>query len=279
MNSIHTQDMSLIQHARALCCVVFAVLWVLLFPFVLLPLAWSRGSIHSKVRQFLYKIPIYIMGIRIHVKGKYTRHKPALFVSNHASYVDILTLGAAMPASFISKDDVRGWPLIGFIAWLTRTVFIERKPTRAFEELSKIKERISGNEQLLLFPEGTTSDGNTLLPFKTSAFKVAEEMMDGRALHVQPVAVVYSAIDGTPTTPQTRNLVAWYGDSYLLPHVWRLLGYRRVDVTVLLGEPLVIDRPVSRKIIAKECYEHIATMFYGELGVEYAPQVEVLDAA
>lgn len=261
-----SSQMSLLQHSRAAFRLFFAFLWMLIFFLTLLMVSWSKGWLYHVVRQWLYRIPIMVMGIRLHVKGKATKEKPAIFVSNHSSYVDILSLGAVLPGSFISKEDVRGWPLVGTIAWLTRTVFINRSSTRAFEELSKIKERVYDEERLILFPEGTTSDGSHILPFKSSSFKVVEEMVDGRRIFLQPVSVIYSAVNGKHMDEHSRTLVAWYDDMYLLPHVWRLFGFRHVDITIILGKAMRIDSPVPRKVVAKACHKQVSDIFYDYIG-------------
>ena len=204
-----------------------------------------------------------IMGIRIVVTGRRSKSRPTLYVANHSSYLDIPVLGAVLNGSFVAKAEVAQWPFFGILAHLQRTVFIDRKPSHAAAHSDDIKIRLSQGDNLILFPEGTSSDGNRTLPFKTSLFSVTSlrtTARDGseRPLTVQPVSITCVALDGMPTGRFLRPVYAWYGDMPLVPHLWRLLSLGRVTVSVQFHEPVDMVKLGSRKAVAEHCWDAVS---------------------
>ena len=129
-----------------------------------------------------------ILGVRVRRIGRPITARPVLFASNHVSYLDIEVLGSLIPGSFIAKDEVAGWPLFGWLARLQRSVFIDRQVRSTREQRDSIAGRLAANEALILFPEGTSSDGNRVLPFKSALFSVADHAASGGVI-VQPVSI------------------------------------------------------------------------------------------
>ena len=183
---------------------------------------------------------------------------PVLFACNHTSYTDIAILGSLLPASFVAKAEVAGWPLFGILAKLQRTVFVARRGARAAEQRDEMIRRLERGDNLILFPEGTSSDGNAVLPFKSALFSVAQVKPNGRPLRVQPVSVAYTRLDGMPVGRALRPYFAWYGDMTLAPHFWQVAGLGPATVDVVFHEPVTIDRYGSRKQLADHCYEVVA---------------------
>ncbi|MEX3930174.1 lysophospholipid acyltransferase family protein, partial [Paraburkholderia sp. BR10936] len=139
-----------------------------------------------------------LMGLDVVVRGQ-RADGPVLFVSNHSSYLDITVLGSQIPGSFVAKSEVGSWPFFGLLARLQRTVFVERKARASVDkQRDDIGSRLDAGDSLILFPEGTSSDGNRTLPFKTALFAVAARRIDGRPLTVQPVSVAATRLDGIP---------------------------------------------------------------------------------
>ena len=129
------------------------------------------------------------------------------------------------PASFIAKTEVAGWPLFGWLARLQRSVFIDRRARSTAHQRDSIAARLAAGEALILFPEGTSGDGNRLLPFKSALFSVADHApATAGAVTVQPVSIAYTRLDGMPLGRALRPFFAWYGSMSLAPHLWRMLG-------------------------------------------------------
>ncbi|HEX4114076.1 MAG TPA: lysophospholipid acyltransferase family protein [Stellaceae bacterium] len=207
--------------------------------------------------RWYHRLSCRVLGIRLVFEGKPVEVDPALYVTNHNGYLDIEILGAALEASFISRADVATWPWFGWLAKLQRTVFIERKRREAMGHRNAIIERFDKGDRLILFPEGTSSDGGHVLPFKSSLFSVAEYRRNGTPIAVQPVAVVYTRLDGIPLGRSFRPFFAWYGAMDLAPHLWTALGMGVLTVELTFFPPVTIDQFASRKELAQYCYRVI----------------------
>lgn len=226
---------------RLLCVLVFTVLCM---PVQALLLALpGRGK--NAFPRFYHRTLLRLIGLKLQVVGAPSNQRPTLHVSNHSSWLDILVLGAVLDARFVSKAEVGGWPLIGWVAKLGRTVFVSRSRGRTGAEANEMRARMEAGNSLILFPEGTTSDGARVLPFRSSFFAVA-----GAAAAVQPVTVVYDRLGGLPVGRKDRPLFAWYGDMETGSHAWRLLRRPGGRATVVLHEPFAPDAVPDRKALA-----------------------------
>ena len=197
-------------------------------------------------------------GLRIRIHGTVPQTGPTLVVSNHASYLDVLVLGSILLGSFVSKSDVAKWPGIGFVTKLGRTVFIDRNRQGSERERNVVRERLEEGDILVLFPEGTSNDGNHVLPFKSTLFAVAETPLTGpdgnaRPITVQPVSVAYSGLDGLPMQRAFRPFYAWYGDMTLVDHLFNALGLGNVTIDVIFHAPTSIDNFTNRKTLSRHC--------------------------
>jgi lyso-ornithine lipid O-acyltransferase len=214
-----------------------------------------------------HRLVCRIMGIRVASQGELAKNRPLLIVSNHTSYLDIEVLGSLIPGSFVAKAEIAGWPFLGWLAKLQRSVFIERRSSKAREHKDEIEKRLLEGDVLILFPEGTSNDGNRILPFRSALFSVAERRIEGEALVVQPVSLAYTRLDGMPMGRSFRPFFAWYGDMELPPHLWQMLGLGLVTAEVVFHEPVTIDRFGTRKVLAEACWrivaEGVATLLTG----------------
>ncbi len=205
-----------------------------------------------------------LMGLRIRVIGRAARQgaggRPVVFVSNHSSWLDIVVLGGRLEACFVSKAEVSRWPVINLVAWLGRTVFVDRTRASIGRERQTMQERLRRGDNLILFPEGTSSDGSRVLPFRSTFFSLAKlpATEDGKPPLVQPVSVVYDRLAYLPTGRATRAVFAWYGDMSLARHVWRLAQYRGLRATVLLHTPLDPAHFADRKALAQAAWAAVA---------------------
>jgi 1-acyl-sn-glycerol-3-phosphate acyltransferase len=208
--------------------------------------------------RFYWSIVCRLLGLRVQLIGSPAGAldgRPVVFISNHSSWLDVPVLGGRLEACFVSKDEVGQWPLVGTVARLGRTVFISRRRHAIGRERDVLRERLAGGDSLLLFPEGTTSDGSRVLPFRTAFFAIAEGVEPPL---VQPVSVVYDRLAGLPTGRAARPVFAWYGDMDLSTHFWRFAQHRGLRATVLLHPPLDPARFASRKALSHAVWQMVA---------------------
>ena len=244
---------------------------------ILLLLGWTALSI--ALQSVLLRLPgrgkvvfarIYwatmcgILGLRVRVLGRSGpslpaagERRPVIYVSNHSSYVDILVLGGRLEACFVSKRDVAGWPILGTVARLGRTVFVSRARQAPVREGRDMAGKLAAGDDLILFPEGTSSDGSRVLPFHSTFFALAKPPARGEAGAgtpglpplIQPVSVVYDRLGGMPVGRKARTVFAWFGDMDLARHAWKLAHCRGMRATVLLHEPIdPADYPTRRAL-------------------------------
>jgi lyso-ornithine lipid O-acyltransferase len=199
-----------------------------------------------------------ILGFRVRRVGMPTPERPVLFASNHVSYTDITVLGSLISGSFIAKAEVAHWPLFGWLAKLQRTVFVDRRVRSTRLQRDAMTERLAAGDALILFPEGTSGDGNRVLPFKSALFSAAETMQEVVPIAVQPVSIAYTRLDGMPLGRLLRPFFAWYGTAELAPHLWNMLGLGTVEVVVEFHPPTFIADCGSRKALARYCHARIA---------------------
>jgi lyso-ornithine lipid O-acyltransferase len=207
---------------------------------------------------FYHRLCCRIIGLELDVRGAPAAHRPTLFVANHSSYTDITVLGALIEGSFVAKTEVARWPLFGRLARLQRSVFVDRRVRSTRDQRGSMADRLHDGDNLILFPEGTSSDGLRVLPFKSALFGAAHLAANRTAL-VQPVSVVYTKREGLPITRYERPAFAWYGDMDLAPHMWHLFGLGPITVVVEFHPPLDPAEFPSRKALAEDCWRVIAT--------------------
>jgi 1-acyl-sn-glycerol-3-phosphate acyltransferase len=203
-----------------------------------------------------------LMGLDVRVIGSPAHRadgRPVVFASNHSSWLDIPALGGTLEACFIAKEEVGRWPVIRTIARLGRTVFVSRKASGTGRERDSMRARLEAGDNLILFPEGTSSDGSRVLPFRSAFFSVVEAPTAGAARPViQPVSIVYDRLDGLPMGRFSRPVSAWYGDMELGSHFWRLARYRSLRATILLHAPVDPALYPSRKALSRAVWETVA---------------------
>lgn len=241
------EDRPLGGRGRAVRRLASVVLWTLLcipVQAVLLPLP---GRAKARFPKVYWRGMCWLIGLRLQLVGKSAGPSGTLYVSNHSSWLDILVLGGLLETRFVSKADVASWPGIGLVAKLGRSLFVSRSRTGTGRESNEIATSLKAGDSVMLFPEGTTSDGTRVLPFRSSFLSVA-----GDARQVQPTTVVYDRMGGLPACRRDRPVFAWYGDMETLSHAWFLLRHTGTRATVVLHEPFTPDSLPNRKVMASE---------------------------
>jgi lyso-ornithine lipid O-acyltransferase len=196
-----------------------------------------------------------LLGFRIVVEGEIPAQGPVLLVANHVSWIDIVAFSAALPVSFIAKKEVGTWPLFGQLAKLQNSVFVDRERRhKTGSSRNEIQERLKAGDMLMLFPEGTSHDGLTVLPFK-SAFLGAAELDN---VPVVPVTIAYHRFHGLPMTRRMRPRFAWYGDMDMPPHLWEVAQAGPIGITIRFHAPLKIGENGGRKDMTQLAYKQIS---------------------
>jgi 1-acyl-sn-glycerol-3-phosphate acyltransferase len=189
------------------------------------------------------------LGITIEGAGVASQRGPVLLVANHISWIDILAINAVHPARFVSKADVRHWPMLGWLVACGGTLFIERERKRdALRVVHQIAQSLKQGDSIALFPEGTTGDGRALLPFHANLLQAA--IATGTPL--QPVALAYRDADEDPS-----QAVVWVGDTTLATSLWQVVGARGLHVKVTQLEP-VPTRDAERRELSSRVRDRIA---------------------
>ncbi|MXY40729.1 MAG: 1-acyl-sn-glycerol-3-phosphate acyltransferase [Rhodospirillaceae bacterium] len=247
-----------ISHVRATVRLIACMAWfAVLIPVQAVNLALGR-RFARKWPVTVYRVFNRLLGIGLKVAGKPVKKGPVLYVVNHTSYADIPVLGALLEACFVAKAEVAGWPLFGLCAKISGTVFVDRNPRLAVRQSELLKQRLIAGDSLVLFPEGTSSDGNFVLPFRSALFSAAAIRIGDKPVVVQPVSVAYTHLDGIPMGRHLRPFFAWYGDMEMAGHLWQLLGIGRSRVEVRFHDPVNIDRFASRKDLSAWCHAVVA---------------------
>jgi len=192
--------------------------------------------------------------MRVRVVGEPVRDRAVLFVSNHVSWADILAIGSIIPIAYVSKREIAKWPLVGLAAKMQRTVFVDRtRRQQTGDAIADIVQRLAGGTSVVLFAEGTSSDGNRVLPFRSALMGAVREA-SARAesgILIQPMSICYTGLNGIPMGRQHRPTVAWYGDLDFMPHIKALMQSGAIDAVISYGEPMAADGTSDRKAMTR----------------------------
>ena len=238
---------------------------VVLVPFELAMQRLSRKS-RPQLPWLFHRALARSLGIHVVVHGRQVRRGGVLFVSNHLSWADIPTLGSRILAAFVAKSEVAGWGPVGWLSTLARTVYIDRDRRQATGTArNAIVERLAAGENVILFPEGTNSDGIATLPFKSSLFGAIEPIggASGDAgssgdFVIQPVTLAYTRLNGMPITRERLPDIAWIGDTALMPHLLAFMSLGKVRAEILFHPAVRAGDFADRKALAKHCHDVVA---------------------
>jgi 1-acyl-sn-glycerol-3-phosphate acyltransferase len=241
-----------LRQVRAVWRGVTAILWTIAccpVQAVMLALP-GRGKV--VFARFFWSVFCRLIGLSVRRIGVAAAGRPGerrvVFVSNHSSWLDIPVLGGQLATCFVSKDEIARWPGVSLVAKLGRTVFVTRTRGTTGRERDDMRTRLQGGDNLLLFAEGTSSDGSRVLPFRSAFFSIATG--EDPPL-IQPVTVGYDRLGGMPTGRSTRSVFAWYGDMDLARHFWQLAQHSGMRVTVQMHPPLDPKDYSDRKTLAQ----------------------------
>ena len=254
-----------------LFALAFAALTLVLLPLQLIGLAFDL-RLQRTVPHVYHRILCALIGVRIREVGRRSTAAAALILSNHVSWLDICVISALAPVVFVAKSEVAGWPVVGWLAKLQRTVFINRQARHQTGAATReIAGRLLGGDAVVLFAEGTSSDGTRVLAFRSSLVGAVHHALGCTAHHthvsVQPMSLAYIGFSGVPMGRSLRERVAWYGDADLMPHLLHVLSSGAVDVTVSWGEAVAYDMSADRKAIARTAEKSVRRMTVAALRI------------
>lgn len=243
----------IVLRGGALAVLVFGCLGLmLLVRLVERPICGVRRPVTPFITVFVCRTAFAILGIRYRAEGP-AMEGPGAVVANHSSWLDIFALNAARRVYFVSKSEVAGWPGIGWLARATGTVFIRRDPKEAAAQVEVFRERLAAGHRLLFFPEGTSTDGRRVLPFKPTLFAAFFDPALRESLLIQPVSVLYRAAPGADD-----RQYGWWGEMDFGPHLLATLAApRQGSVTVILHPPVRVADFADRKVMAKSLEETV----------------------
>ncbi len=221
-------------------------------------LALSCRPAAAWLLKVFYRSACAVLGLQVDVRGLPERAQRTVFISNHLSYLDIPVIGSVLSACFVAKDDIRGWPVVGVLARLQQTVFISRNPRRAGEVSPMLAAALDEGRCLVLFPEGTSSDGSSVLPFKSSIF---EMLVDHslRGLTLQPMTIELLEVDGRAIVEgRDRDLYAYHRDMNLAPHLFAFMRLSGARLRLMFHPVLPQHENQSRKTLAASAHASVS---------------------
>jgi|GEM_PF-290142 len=252
---------------RLLKFAAFLSLWVVFFVLVAIVHLWisilglpNRWKILSRLNRNYTLLLRLILNIKVTIAGDEGQLERGGYVviANHVSYVDGIVLGSIFPIVFVSKREVKKWPIVGQWNVLCGTIFINRqRKNEAGTMVREMTRKLRQAANVLLFPEGTSTNGEKMLPFQTVPLAAP---LRSRSI-ILPVNLAYQTIDEQPVTAANRDFVYWYGDMDFVTHFWNLLGRRGVEVLVTLHPKIecfrYADNSAGRKKLAEDCYNRV----------------------
>ena len=222
-----------------------------------IPLQWISVKLGLPTRRLIpmyyHRLCLWLLGVRVERRGVPSKDRPLLFIANHSSWLDHLILSSTTPLVFIAKKEIASWPVFGTLAKLQRSVFVDRarrQETGAVNE--EISSRLTGGDPVVLYGEGTTGDGNRVLPFRSALLgAMSMTVGEGQTGYLQPVSIAFTRLQGLPMGRQHRPVAAWFGDTSITKHIGRVLKIGGIDAVVTFGPAIAVTLEMDRKAVAK----------------------------
>ena len=248
---------------------------VLFFVFVFTPFmlvgipaqfVWSRLRLPrwNLLPRIFHRLGAIFLGLRITVLGRPVSDQPTLITANHISWTDIIAIGAVADVTFVSKQEVRSWFFVGFMASLQRTLFVDRTRRRDAKRTTReMARRMADGGAVLLFAEGQSDIGTHVLPFRSALVGAAQQAMleaGARQVMIQPLTVAYTRMQGLPVGRTDRTLIAWIKSKSVGENIRDILTGGVKEVTIAFGEPRPLEEGADRKKVTKEAEIEVRRM-------------------
>jgi lyso-ornithine lipid O-acyltransferase len=222
-----------------------------------IPLQWISIKLGLPSRRLIpmvyHRICLWLLGVRVERRGVPSKERPLLFIANHSSWLDHLILSSTTPLVFIAKKEIASWPVFGLLAKLQRSVFVDRARRQETGAVNQeISSRLTGGDPVVLYGEGTTGDGNRVLPFRSALLgAMSMTVGEGQTGYLQPVSIAFTRLQGLPMGRQHRPVAAWFGDTSIAKHIGRVLRIGGIDAVVTFGSAIPVTLEMDRKAVAK----------------------------
>lgn len=234
---------------------LFALITLIITPMQFITMRFYKGKGLYSLPMLWHKIICKIFCIEITIYGEQHKESQTIFVSNHISYLDIPVIGSVIQASFVAKKDVESWPVFGLLSKLQQTAFISRDRSDAVQGKNTLDTMLHAEKNLIIFPEGTSTDGQNVKDFKSSLFAVTMQN-NLPNIKIQPITLkVISTNKKVITTQEERDIYAWHldMDTPLAPHLWRFARHRGAEISMIFHTPISPQDYTDRKTLAKTC--------------------------
>lgn len=240
--------------------ILFVLLTVPVAILQIILMKFHKGKYAYTLPCFWQKCVCKIFSIKVKKIGLPRKSSQTIYISNHISYLDIPVIGSILPTSFVAKKDVASWPVFGTLSRLQQTAFISRDRADAAKGQQTLNAMLSQGKSLIIFAEGTSTDGREVLPFKSSLFSIAfqENLPD---IHIQPITIKMETINRKEIiTQDDRDLYSWHRemDTPLGSHLWRFAQSQGAEISLTFHTPIKAQDYSDRKTLAKACQNTVS---------------------
>ena len=246
------------------------VFFFLMVPFLIvaIPLQFIiivlRLPVWNIIPRLFHQLAAYFLGLRVRLIGKPETGKATLVVANHISWIDIIALGSVADVTFVARDTMKKWPVVGFFSRLQKTIYVSSSPkTAARQTNAEMARRMGDGGAVCLFAEGRSDVGTHVMPFRSGLIASGQKaLIDAGAKYVsiQPVTIAYTHLQGLPITRPERALIAWIKAKSIAENVWDILTSGSKDVTIAFGDPMPFAEGADRKAISKQAENEVRHM-------------------
>jgi 1-acyl-sn-glycerol-3-phosphate acyltransferase len=203
-------------------------------------------------------LKVLALNINVHRLHQDLHSTRSLIVCNHQSYLDVVVIASVFPALFVAKTEVSRWPLFGWLSRLGGTIFVNREDARSGVSAAyRVSRALRDGVAVQVFPESTTSDGSTVLPFHGLFFASALRSQAS----VLPLTIQFQSVNGRPMDRAALDTVCWYGDMNFALHFWNLLKIESAEVALIINEPIKPERAQKANVLARMARERIFRSF------------------
>lgn len=225
---------------------------------------WLKLPFWHALPMMAHKVVCTYLGVKVTQIGAPAASKPTLLLSNHISWMDIPAIGSIVPISFVAKAEVGRWPIVSTLAKLQKTIFVDRtRKTDTGRVVNEMSDRMSEGRGVVLFAEGTSDIGSHVLPFRSAlvgATQAAMKAGEASEIYIQPMCIAYTKLNGLPISRAERTKIAWVGDMGLTDNMSDILLSGTKSVSIMFGEPMLIEGTTDRKKITQQAHAQVREM-------------------
>lgn len=210
------------------------------------------------VTSLLSRFCLWGIGVKLIVRGKNLAERNYLICANHMGMLDVLAINCHCPSLFVTSQELRETPIVGWITEAAGCIFVERRSRLNIQnEVRQITQALRQGVNVCFFPEARSTDGSQVLPFKKSLFVAAADSVRP----ILPITINYLSLDGVPVTSQNRDYICWYGDQSFLGALWRVLMNLRIEIELIFHQDFLIQSVEDRTFAAQKAHDLITGSF------------------